>query len=57
MTIDRKVLRDLKAKGWKDAEIKYSQFRIYVKDNFGVLYDKKTDTIVRKYYRGKNDKL
>ena len=50
--IDHKVLKDLKEKGWKDGEIKYSPFRVLVKGEFGVVYNEKTDRIIVKYHRG-----
>ena len=52
--IDHKVLKDLKEKGWKDGEIKYSPFRVLVKGEFGVVYNEKTDRIIVKYHRGNN---
>ena len=49
----KKNLKKLLNKGWKNAEIKYSEFRVYEKGDMGILYSTKTDRIIVKYHRSK----
>ena len=55
-TIENKTLKKLKEEGWKDGEIKYSPFRVLIKDDFGVIYNEKTDRIIVQYHRGNKEK-
>ena len=52
----KKNLKKLLDDGWKSAEIKHSEFRVYEKGEMGILYSTKTDRIIIKYHRGKNER-
>ena len=43
-------IEDLVNKGWKSINIKYANYEIYKKDNQRVLYDKRKDKIITKYF-------
>ena len=44
-----KKIDRLVKKGWKQAEIKYTRFRVYEKNNQRVLYDTIKNKIIRRY--------
>jgi len=43
------TLKQLVHQGWKDVEIKYTQFRVYEKHNERILYDTEKQKIIKKY--------
>jgi len=46
-------LEKLVKAGYKNTEIKYSDFRVYAKGDLRVLYDLKTDRIIIKYHEAR----
>jgi len=54
MVGEKKTLKKILEDGYKNAEIKYSEFRVYEKGDLGILYNTKTDRIIVKYHRNKN---
>ena len=52
--MSNKRLEELLEKGWKNTEIKYSDFRVYAKKNERILYNVKTDKIIIRYITKEN---
>ena len=46
----QRKIEDLINKGWKNTNIKYSNYEIYKKDNQRILYDRGRDKVIVKYF-------